>query len=82
MKKAHVILYSRPGCHLCHEAKEIILSVQRPDRFSFEEVNIDLDDALKESYGLEIPVVTINGVRAFKYRVTTEQLIARLSRVA
>ena len=71
-RKAHVRLYTRPGCHLCEEAKREMLAADCADQYLLEEVNIDTDPALKERYGLEIPVITINGIKAFKYRLTAD----------
>jgi glutaredoxin len=78
--KAHVILYTRPGCHLCQEAKREMLAADCADRYVLEEVNIETDPALKERYGLEIPVILINNVKAFKYRLTADQFRRRLDR--
>jgi glutaredoxin len=68
--KAHVILYTRPGCHLCEEAKAEMLAANCAGSYTLEEVNIETDPALKERYGWEIPVIFINGIKAFKYRLT------------
>ncbi len=71
--KAHVTFYTKPGCHLCDEAKQEILKADCADEYTLEEVNIEEDPALKARYGLQIPVVCINGVTAFKYRLTAEE---------
>ena len=65
----HVEIYSRPGCHLCDEAKEIIERVQRRFPFMFQVINIETDSELENTYGEEIPVVFINGTREFTYHV-------------
>jgi glutaredoxin len=80
MKKATVRLYTRPGCHLCEEAHREMLAADCADLFELEEINIDEDPALKELYGWEIPVVTINGHKAFKYRLTAEEFRRKLRR--
>ena len=64
-----VEMYSRPGCHLCDEAKAVIDRVRRKYGFELSVVNVESDPALEASYGTEIPVVVINGNKAFKYRV-------------
>lgn len=79
--KAHVKLYTRPGCHLCEEAKGEILAAGCADEYVLEEVNIDEDPALKELYGWEIPVITINGTKAFKYRLTAAEFKTKLRRL-
>ena len=82
MKKAQVRLYTRPGCHLCEEARAAMLAAGCPDEFELEEINIDEDPALKKLYGWEIPVVTINGHKAFKYRLTAEEFRRKLRRLS
>jgi glutaredoxin len=71
--KAQVRLYTRPGCHLCEEARREMLAADCAGEFELNEVNIDDDPALKERYGLSIPVITINGIEAFKYRLTAAE---------
>jgi glutaredoxin len=80
--KAHVILYTRPGCHLCEEAKAEMLAARCPDEYVLEEINIENDEALKELYGWEIPVVFINGHKAFKYRLTAGEFKRKLRRLS
>ena len=73
MHKAHVIIYSRPGCHLCDEAKTAIQNSNCSDRYTLEEVNIESDDELLKKYKYDIPVVTIDGEEAFRHRVDVEE---------
>ncbi|HWT01872.1 MAG TPA: glutaredoxin family protein [Pyrinomonadaceae bacterium] len=79
--KAHVILYTRPGCHLCEEAKREMLAAGCGGEYTLEEVNIETDPALKERYSWEIPVVLINNVKAFKYRLTADEFRRKLRRL-
>jgi glutaredoxin len=78
---AKVILYTRPGCHLCEEAKAEMLASGCGDEYTLEEVNIDTDEALRERYGSEIPVILINGIKAFKYRLTADEFKRKLHRL-
>ncbi len=57
-----LVLYGRPGCHLCDEAREILVSLlaQAPD-LAFSEVNIESDDDLLRTYLERIPVITVDG---------------------
>ena len=71
--KAQVRLYTRPGCHLCEEARREMLAANCAGEFELEEINIDDDPALKKKYGLSIPVITINDREAFKYRLTAAE---------
>lgn len=73
MSKPHVIVYSRPGCHLCAEAKLAILTSGCQDLVTFEEINIESDRELLRKYKYDIPVVTIDGQEAFKHRVDVSQ---------
>jgi glutaredoxin len=66
----HVRLYTKPGCHLCEEAKREIERAGCADRFIYEEIDILSDDELKRRYGWDIPVILINGIHAFKHRLT------------
>jgi glutaredoxin len=80
--KAHVILYTRPGCHLCEEAKQEMLAAGCASDYTLEEVNIETDPALKERYGWEIPVILINGIKVFKYRLTADEFRRKLRRLS
>ena len=82
MLKAQVILYSRPGCHLCEELKEVLLSSGCEELFNLEEINIDDNLELYERYKYDIPVVMINGVEKFIHRVTREEFVAEVKKAA
>jgi glutaredoxin len=68
-----VIVYSRPGCHLCDEAKEAIRLAGCNDAFTFEEINIETNRELLLKYQFDIPVVTLDGIEAFRHRVDAEK---------
>ena len=78
MSKPRVTIYSRPGCHLCDEAKTAIQLAGCSDLFTLEEVNIESDDELLKKYKYDIPVILIDGVEAFKHRVDPEQFKIRV----
>jgi glutaredoxin len=78
--KAHIVIYSRPGCHLCDEAKQAIEAAQCLGEYTLEEINIESDPDLLRRYHNDIPVITINGVEAFRYRLTSEAFRERLLR--
>ena len=67
--KAQVILYSKPGCHLCDEMKSEIARANCAEAFDFEEVNIESDAELFARYRHDIPVLNINGLTVFKHRL-------------
>ena len=75
MRKAYVIVYSRPGCHLCDDAKLAIETAGCSDRFTLEEINIESDEELLRKYKYDIPVIVINGVEAFIHRVDPSEFI-------
>ncbi len=75
-----VTLYTREGCHLCDVVKGVIDQVQRERPFHLTIVDVDTDPELVRLYGDEVPVVAIDGRKAFKYRVDAAALRERLDR--
>ena len=73
-----VTLYSRPGCHLCDEARETLARLRRHVAFELEEIDIEEDDALHRAYLERIPVVHLDGEHLFDYFVDEQILTARL----
>jgi glutaredoxin len=75
-------IYSRPGCHLCDEMKTIVRRVARSVTapITIEEIDISADPELESRYGVEIPVLLVNGKKAAKYRVSEEDLTRILTR--
>lgn len=74
-----VVLYSRPGCHLCELARDVLLAEREITPFAFEEIDIDADDDLVRDYGIRIPVVEVDGHERFEYQVDPGEL-ARMVR--
>jgi glutaredoxin len=74
-------IYSRPGCHLCDEAKAVIERVQQRFAFILRVINIERDPALEKEYGEQIPVVFVNGSKAFKYHVDEAELEKKVKRL-
>ena len=75
-----ILLYTRKGCCLCEEMKEVIRKVAGEISFEMKEIDVDTAPDLREKYGNEVPVLFINGRKAFKYRVTVSELRNRLRR--
>lgn len=73
-----VTLYTRPGCHLCDEAKSAIAPLLSKIGATLREVNIDDDPVLRERYGWDIPVIFIGKKKAAKHRVDVEQFRRQL----
>jgi glutaredoxin len=70
-----VVLYSRPGCHLCEVARDVVLDVRSRVAFEFEEVDVEGDDALELEYGIRVPVVTVDGDERFEVTVDAGELV-------
>jgi glutaredoxin len=64
-----VTLYSRPGCGLCDEARDVVQRVRERTAFHLEEIDISGDEALELEYGIRIPVVAVDGEELFEISV-------------
>ena len=73
-----VVLYGRPGCHLCDDARAVLQRVRESHSFELTERDIESDEALMRAYLERIPVVTIDGVEVFELFVEESALSARL----
>ncbi|NTV02707.1 MAG: glutaredoxin family protein [Chlorobiaceae bacterium] len=73
-------LYGAPQCCLCGEAKEVLDRVRNSVDFELDLVDISGDPELLERYGTEIPVLCIDGVKAFRYRIHEKKLLQLLSK--
>ncbi len=62
-------LYSRPGCGLCDEARDVVQRVRERTAFDLEEIDISGDEALELEYGIRIPVVAVDGEELFEISV-------------
>ena len=74
-----VTLYGRPGCHLCDEARDLLLRVRADAPFELREIDIERDDELFKRYLERIPVVSLNGEELFELEVDEAALRHRLS---
>jgi glutaredoxin len=77
--KATVTLFTRTGCCLCDDAKRVLLEARRRADFDYEELDIDADPELRRLYNDEVPVIAINRVKAFKYRVDMKEFLKKLA---
>jgi glutaredoxin len=75
---ARVRLYSRPGCHLCDDAREVIARVCADTGTTFEEVDITTSAELTAAYGEQIPVTFVDGRQHDFWRVDETRLRAAL----
>ncbi len=80
--RAKVTLYTRSGCHLCAAARRDMLAAGCAEAYELIEIDIDSDPALVARYGWDIPVVAINGVVAFKHRLSATDFRRELQRLS
>ena len=73
------MLYSRKGCHLCEVVKESLTKLSRRGGFAWREIDVDSDDQLRRQFNDEVPVVFIDGKKAFKYRMDERDFLRRIS---
>jgi glutaredoxin len=79
---ARVVLYGRPGCHLCDDARSVVERVCADLGESFDEVDITAGpdaDALVRAYGEEIPVTFVDGRQHDFWRVDPDRLRSALA---
>jgi glutaredoxin len=74
-----VVVYSRKGCHLCEVVKESLSKLSRRGGFTWQEVDVDADSELRRQYNDEVPVVFIDGRKAFKYRMDEQEFLRKLA---
>ena len=77
--KPQVTLYTRAGCCLCDDAKQVIAAARQHAAFDYAEIDIDADPDLVRLYDHEVPVITIDRRKAFKYRVDMNEFLKKLA---
>lgn len=75
-----VTLLGRSGCHLCEEARAVVLQVAARTGASVTEIDVDDDPELRAEYGDMVPVVLVDGVQHGYYTVDPGRLERALSR--
>jgi glutaredoxin len=73
-----VVVYSRKGCHLCEIVKEKLTKLERRGGFHWREIDVETDEDLRRQFTDEVPVVFIDGRKAFKYRLDEQEFLKRL----
>ncbi len=76
--RIHITLYTRRGCGLCEEMKDLLTLVSGAYPVDVAEVDIDNHPELRGRFDQEVPVLFIEGRKAFKYRTTESALRRRL----
>jgi len=79
MEQGEVIVYSRKGCHLCEIVKESLVKLHKRGGFRWRDVDVDSDPELRRQYNDQVPVVFINGRKAFKYRMDEQEFLRKLA---
>lgn len=74
-----VVVYSRKGCHLCDLVKDTLRTVQNKADFRWQDVDIDTDPELQKKHTDEVPVVYIDGRKAFKYHMEADEFLRVLA---
>ncbi len=80
MPDPRITLYSRPGCHLCDEARAVVARVCRELGEEYVEVDVDSDPELAARFGDEVPVTFVDGRQHDFWRVDPVRLRAALAR--
>ena len=71
---ARLVLYSRPGCHLCDDARVVLERIGEP----FDEIDIESDDELLKRYLERIPVIALDGQELYDFFVDEQDLRRRV----
>jgi glutaredoxin len=80
MAEVHeVVLYSRHGCHLCEVVKATLARMEKSGKFRWREVDIDTDPELRRLFTNEVPVVFIDGRKAFKYKMDEVEFLKKIA---
>jgi glutaredoxin len=68
-------IFGKPGCHLCDEMKAVVHRVLESHAdLPLDEIDVSAEPALLDRYGLEVPVLLIDGTKVAKYRITEKEL--------
>lgn len=76
--RREVVLYGRPGCHLCDDARAVLERLRAELPFALVERDIEQDDALLRAYLERIPVIALDGEELFDFFVDEAELRRRL----
>ncbi len=79
MSAPRVLLYTKPGCHLCDDMRDLVRAVLRDSGVVVAERNIALDLDEYDRYKHDIPVLMIDGLEVARHRITEAALMAALS---
>lgn len=80
MSDPRITLYTKPGCHLCEDARTAIESIAATTGVGWIEIDIESDPDLVDAYAEMIPVVLLDGRMHGYFRVESDRLLRDLSR--
>jgi glutaredoxin len=78
--KPELLLYTRKDCCLCDEMKRAIFTVAQRIPLNLSEIDVDSSAELAREYGNDVPVLFVNGRKAFKHRASEKELKRKLKR--
>jgi glutaredoxin len=70
----HLTLYSKPGCHLCDDAKREIQEFAKECELQIDEVDISKDKVLWDKYCYDIPVLMLDGEEIARHHIGIKKL--------
>ena len=73
-----ITIYSKPGCHLCELAKEVVERCRQKVEFAWEAVDISQNPELLERYRNDIPVILLDGKEIARHVVRERKLLELL----
>jgi glutaredoxin len=76
--RRHVTLYGKPGCHLCEDARALLLALSARHPLDLEEVDIRSDPALFRAYDIRIPVIVVDGSTTLEAPIEERDLVRAL----
>lgn len=79
MSDARIVVYTKPGCHLCDEMHDVLRAVLRGSGVTVDERNIALNLDDYERYKHDIPVLLIDGRQVARYRISEPELRTALA---
>ena len=79
MTEPRITLYTRPGCHLCDDAKAALKDVAESTGESWQEINVETDIELEREYGERLPVIMLDGKEHGYFRVESDRLLRDLN---
>jgi glutaredoxin len=73
-----ITVYSKPGCHLCDRAKDVLNRCRQRVAFEIEVVDISQNPELLARYGEDIPVILLDGQEIARHFVRERKLLELL----